>query len=271
MKIPNINSFTVHRLGLEKSFFPFSLKVSQEANITHINIHPQRVIDMCNIIEKHALQHLVVFDVEQYSIVDSQTKQELSIEGLASNAQVSFSAIDSETIVLPTQELSRLLSTFRHYNLSLFDVERGCDENQIKSQISMCKKHDWFREPPLLPKLIASRFYLLSGEDRHVSVETYDTEPSRHIFSKALQFYAGTVLAEKHKSSDVADIPQDILNIFWKDSVSLTILNEATNLQKGYLKIGVSRQQYDFKKPLGYFPEFRIVYELQSQKWFVEM
>lgn len=271
MKIPNINSFTVHRLGVERSFFPFSIKVSQEANVTLTCIHPQRVIDLCDIIEMHTLEYLVVFDVEQYSLFDSRTKEELSIKGLAANAQATFSALDSKTIVLPKQELSHLLSTFRHYNLSLFDVERDWDENRIKNQVSICDEHDWRREPTLLPKLTASRFHLISGEDRHVSIETYDPEVSRPIFSKALQFYVGTVLAEKYKSSDVANIPQDILNEFWKDNFSLTILNQATKLQKGYLKIGVSRQPYDFKNPLGYPPEFRIVYELQSQKWSVEM
>lgn len=271
MKTPTVNSFTVHRLGIERSFFPFGFDTSQKETVSRTYIHPQRVIDMCDIIEKHALEYLVVFDVEQYSLIDPQTEQELSIEGLAAKAQVPFWAIDSRIIVLPKQELLRLLSTFRHYNLNLFDSNGNWHESEIKRLVSICDEHDWHREPMLLPKLTASRFYLISDEDRHVTVETYDPQTPRQIFSKALQFYAGTVLAEKYKSSDIADIPQAVLDAFWKDVFSLTILEQATKLQKGYLKIGVSRQLYDFKKPLGYPPEFRIVYELQSQKWFVEM
>jgi len=120
MTIPNVNAFTINRLT--GSFFPFSLEVSQKGNVISTFVCAQRVVDLCDLIEKHSLEYLVIFGVEHASQFDKFTKKEISIEGLATNAKIPFSAIDSETIVLPKEKLLPLLSTFGHYNLNLFDI-----------------------------------------------------------------------------------------------------------------------------------------------------
>lgn len=271
MIIPSTNAFTINRLGLTGTFFPFSIKVSQKDNVSSIFVCAQRVVDLCDLLEKHASNNLVIFGVDQASQFDKFTKKEISIEGLASNAKVPFSAIDSETIVLSKEYSLPLLSTFGHYNLSLFDIVNDWNESQVISQVLAYRAYDWRSQEVVLPKLPESRLFLSSHDDCYLTIESYSPDVSKDIFIRALQIYAGTVLATKIKfSSELSDFPQELVNIFWKDDFGLTILEKTTEPKNGCLKLGVSKQPYNFREKAKYTPEFWIVYEVQNQKWSVQ-
>lgn len=271
MIIPSKNAFTINQLGFTGSLFPFSIQVSQKDNVSGIFVCAQRVVELCDLIEKHASNNLVIFGVEQASQFDKITKKELSIEGLAANAAIPFSAIDSKTIVLAKEYLLPLLSTFSHYSLSLFDIRNGWSESQIISQVLACREHDWRSQDAVLAKLPESQLFLDGHDDCYLTIESYSPDVSKDVFVRALQTYTGTVLAKKIKrSSKISDFPRDLINMVWQADFSLTILEKTTELKNNHLKLGVSKQPYNFREKVKYTPEFWIVYEVENQKWLVQ-
>lgn len=269
MRIRGTNAFTQNRLA--GSFFPFSVKVSQKDGVSSIFVCAQRVVDLSDLIEKHAASNLVVFDVEQASRFDKITKKEISIEGLAVNAEIPFSAIDSETIVLSKEYLPPLLSTFGHYNLSLFDVKSSWNERQVISQVLAYQEHDWQNQEVILPRLTESGFFLNSHDDCYLTIESYCPDVSKDVFVRAIQIFAERILEKKiHSFPELPDFPQDLVNTFWKDNFGLTILERTTELKSDCLKLGVSKQPYNFREKKKYTPEFWIVYEVQNQKWLLQ-
>lgn len=269
MIIPSTNAFTINRLG--DSFFPFTIEVSQKDDVSRIFVCAQSVVDICDLIEKHATNNLVIFGVDQAFQFDKFTNKEISIKGLASNAEIPFSAIDSETIVLSKEYLLPLLATFDHYNLSLFDIKSDWNESLVISQVLADLEHDWRSQDAVLPKLPESRLFLNSHDDCYLTIESYSPEVSKDVFVRALQIYTGTVLAKKIKySSELSDFPRDLINTFWKDDFGLTILEKITELKNDSLKLGVSKQPYNFNEKVKYTPEFWILYEVKNQKWLMQ-
>jgi hypothetical protein len=271
MKISGANAFTINRLGLAGSLFPFGTEVTKKGSVNRIFLYAQRVIDLCDLIEKHVSNNLVIFGVEQASQFDKFTKKAMSLEGLASTSNVLFSAIDSETIVLPKEYLLPLLSIFSHYNLSLFDIGKGWNESQVISQVLTCHEHDWRSQDSILSKLPESRLFLHSHDDCYLTIETYDSHITKDVFIRALQLYSGTLLAKKLNFSYVIpDFPKDLIDTFWKDDFSLTIIERTTKLENDYLKLGVSRQAYSFREKRKYTPDFWIWFDVQNQKWSIQ-
>jgi hypothetical protein len=270
MIISDRNAFTINQQA--GSFFPFSLKVSETEDVVSMFLCAQRVIDVCDVIESHALDSLAIFGLGQTSSFDEQTDEATSLVNLAAEAKVTFSAIDTQTIVLPKQNLLPLLSTFDHYNLSLFDIGNNWTEDQVISQVMAYREHDWRGQETILSKLPGSTFFLNSHDDCYLTIESYDYDVPKHIFARALQIYVGTILAENQQSpSDIPEIPPNLLDMFWKDSFNITILRETTSLEKGQLKIGLSQQAYSFSESGCYEPEFWVSYDSQSQKWLMDL
>ena len=270
MIIPDQNAFTINRLA--GSFFPFSFKTCQKERAHSLFVCAQSVVDVCALIERYALANLVVFCVEQSSQFDPQTDQPVSLAGLAIHAKTGFSAIDSQTIILPKANLYPLLSTFSHCNLSLFDMGSDWNEDQVIRQVLACRERDWGRGGTILSELPASQIFLDSHDDCYLSMETFHSELPGDVFARTLQIYTGTLLAEVHASApDIPEMPRELLETFWKTDSAFTMLQQAARLKNDCLQMGVSRRPYHFGEAEEYPVEFWITYELQSRKWRVAL
>ncbi len=273
MKIPAVNAFTINRLGLKDGamFFPLSLEVSRRGKVITTSICAQRMVDLCDIIEKHALDYLVIFDVEGYEL-DELTGRPLPLQAIARRAAVQFTAIDSETIIVPTGNIPSLLPTFHHYDLHLFDMANDRNELQVISQVLACREHDWRSQQAVLPNFPASTFFFDSHDDCYLTIESCSPELSKDVFVRTLQIFAGAILAQKAGSAiEIAEMPHELLNAFWQDEFGLTMLEEWTQTAEDRLEIGVSRQAFRFGEGAEYSMDFWLVYKMQSQEWFLEM
>lgn len=269
MKTSNsrINAFTINRLG--GSFFPLSVKVDQQQNVSSIFVCAQSVVDVCDLIIKHAKSHLVLFGVEQTSKFEENTNNPLPLKGLAVEARVSFSALDSETLDLPKASLLPLLTTFDHHNLNLFDVESDWGENQVISQILAYQDHKWQEKTFLLQNMPSSQLFLTSFDDCYLTIESYNPEISKEVFARTLQIFSGTYLESRiNLGGDLPEIPVELVNSFWRDNFGLTILEQNTRILDGCLKIGVSLKPFNFTDSLEYPSEEWLVYNIQNQTWF---
>ena len=257
---------------LGDSHFPFSLSVSKKGDVISAFIYFQSVSSLCDFIEKHSLENLVVFDVGQVYVIDNLTNKAISLVSLATDAKIPFSEIDSETIVLRKDNLLNLLSTFEYYNLCLFDIGIDWTEIQVISQILAYRKHNWKSQDAILAILPASCIFLESHDNCFLTIEAYSQNISKNVFSRMLQIYCGTILAEvKKTTTEVSEISQELLDKFWKDEFGLTVLRKATELKNDYLKIGVANQAYNLREKIEYVPEFWLVYEIQSKRWHVQI
>jgi len=246
----------------------FSLKVSQKDEVSSIYIWPQMVIEISNLIKNYALDNLVIFG-EHDEFIEHHL-----LEDLASDGEIPFSAIDSETIVLSKDYLLPFLrSTPYLQDIRIFDIKNGWDEYQVISQVLAYREHDWRNLGALLPKLAESQLFLENDESRFQHIESNSTDVSKYVFVTALQTYTSIFLANSGKYlAKPSGFPQDLLNMFWKGSFCLTILKELTEIEGDYLIIGVSEQFYSGRDELvKYTPEFRIMYDIQEQKWLVEI
>ncbi len=291
MKTPRTNAFTINRLhqirtsefeallgrlarsepwDLEGSFFPFSFRLSQKASVVSVFVCPQRIVDLCDLIEQHTLDCLVVFDVGHTELSELTGKIK-SLEDLATKSKIPFSAVNSETIVLRKQYLLPLLSTFRHFDLYLFDIGNDWNEVQVTGQVLACREHDQQSHEAVLSTLSASQFFLYGHDDCYLTVETYEASAAKQIFARTLQIYAGTILDQENMPAfNVPEIPRDMLDAFWRDNLETSILRQATEIRDDRLEIGVSRQPFAFGEIIEYPLEFWIVYNVQNQTWLVE-
>ena len=257
---------------LGDSHFPFSLSVSKKGDVISAFIYFQSVSSLCDFIEKNSLENLVIFDVGQVYVIDNYTNKAISIVGLATDANIPFSAIDSETIVLRKDNLLNLLSTFEYYNLCLFDIGNDWTEILVIKQILAYREHDWQSHGVILAKLPASRIFLESHDDCFLTIEAYSQNFSKNVFSRMLQIYCGTILSEiKNTTTEVPEISLDLLDKFWKDEFDLTILRKGTEIINDCVKIGVANQAYNLREKIEYVPEFWLVYEIQSKRWHVQI
>ena len=267
---PDENPFSIY--GMKYIYLPFfTVEVTQKDDVSSIYICPQSVKDLCGFIEKYTSDNLVIFGVDPEEF-DEFTKDFVPLEVLASNAEIQYSAIDSETIVLSKDYLLPFLSTFDHWNLRLFDIKNGWNEYQVISQVLAYRERRWQPQDSVLPKLAESQLFLYSHDDCYLYIESYSTDFSKDIFIRNLQIYTSAFLANSGINlSKLSDFPQDLLNLFWKDSFGLTILDKLTKIEGDYLIIGVSKQTWILGENVGHTPEFWIMYDIQDQKWLVQI
>jgi hypothetical protein len=270
MIISQANAFSINRLA--GAFFPLSVKVTQKENVTGMSLCAQAVVDVCDLIEQAAQDSIVVFGVGQVSNLDERTDLPISLAELAENAHVPFTMVDAGTIVLPKGSLFALLSTFCHYDLSLFDIGKDWREIDIISQVIAHREHDWRGQAPLLARLPASKFFLDCHDDCYLSLETCNPQAPKYFFMRTLQIFTGTILWEKHKTAfDVVDFPLALLNSFWGPEPALTILEQTIQLASDYARLGVSRKHFSFSEDAEYKPEFWIRYGFKNREWSVEL
>ncbi len=280
MIIPSVNAFTINRLGTKTESgtkddipFPLSVEVSTKEGVSVIDICAQRVVDLCDVLERFAQDRLVVFgvEVETSSLFEGFLWKRFHLVDFATMAQVPFSAMDSETVALKKTSLLPLLSTIGHYELSLFDIPSECDEIQIIGQVLACKEHDPRRNEAVLPKLPESRFFLHCHDDCYLTVESHDPSLPKEIFARTLQIYAGTILEEADGTpSDIADIPRDLVDAFWEDDLGITIWREGTEREDRRLVIGVYEPSWLSHRRTEYTGAFWIAYDVQDRQWFVQ-
>jgi hypothetical protein len=269
MHIPETNAFTINRLGA--SFFPLSLNVSQKGTVTSAFFCAQSVLDTCDVIEKYALEHLILFNIEQSSQFDEKELRPYTLEQVAASANIPCSAIDSESIVLAKNNLRPLLCTFSHNNLMAMDIGSQWNENEVIQYIITCREHNWSADAFILPKLPSARLFISSHDDCYLTIQTDKTILVQEIFTRMLQIYSGAILAENNGVEiDIADLPQALLTSFWEENFGLTVLRQTTEIDACGLKMGVAKKPFNFRAEDEYVPEFWIRYALQNQQWFIE-
>ncbi len=276
MKHPPVNAFTINRVGslgpsgIASSFFPFSFRVSRKEDIVSIDAYPLRVVDLCELFQRRILEYLAVFDVGSAEFHEPPGASQ-SLQGLATTSGIAFMPIDSESIVLPKEELPRLLSAFNHYDLCLFDLSDHWDEIEVIGQILTSREHNWQSQESILSKLPSSRLFLSSHDDCYDTLETYKEGVAEEIFALMLSTYTQAVLAEEHRfTSEIPEVPLDLVERFGKEKVDVTILRDATEIRGDRLEIGVSQKAYSFRETKDYSPEFWIVYDLKNERWLLK-
>jgi hypothetical protein len=266
---PFPNAFTINGMGADGAFFPFSVKYRQPDGIASLFICPQRLIDLCDVLEVAALDRVVVFDVGQASVFNEQTQMPLTIEALAADAGVECHPLDSTAIVLHKRDLFRLLDGFSHYEFLLFDVGPDWREEQLISQVLVCREHDWGSAAPVLSALSHSRLFLASHDDCYLTLQAAEAGLPQWVMARTLQIYAGTVLRQGRPGSRVeVEPPSDLVVGLWQAEFDLTILREMTVCENGQLQIGVSRRAYRFGEAGEYPVDFSIIYDV-AQGWTV--
>lgn len=264
IEIPFPNAFTLNSLVLGElidSLFPFSVEFNQQDKVSSLFLCPQRVEDICDLLETYALKMITVFDVESSS--------DLTIVERAKEVKIEFSQIDLSTIVISLRDLYRLLSGFNHYDIHLFDIDPEWNEEEIISQVLTCREYDWHSHIPILPSLRYSRSFLYCHDNCYLTLESYNLLFLRRVFARALRIYAGTVfLEEKLQMPHVlSEISNDIIDNIWNNKLDLTILRDKTTYDHGKLHIGVSKRAFTFRERSKYPIEFLIEYDVANQTW----
>jgi hypothetical protein len=264
------NAFTINRLG--SAFFPLSLTLRQHGDVSSAFLCAQRVIDMCDVLEKYALPNLLLFGVGQTSLYEEATELPFALARIAAEAHIPHFALDAETLIVRTAVLRSLLAAFAHYELFALDLGANWTETTAISQVLTCQEHAWSAPEPLLAKLPAATTLLASHDDCYLTVQTRQPVFIRQLFTRTLQIYAGTVLAELAGTAPlaVAEIPAAVLAPFWRDNLELTILRAATETSASGLRMGVSLKAFSFRDALEYPPAFWLRYDVRSERWFSE-
>jgi hypothetical protein len=263
------NAFTINRLG--GSFFPLSLNVSRQGEVTHAFLCAQRLRDCCDLIAAFALEQLVLFGVDQVSLFDETNDTPCSLKQITAAANIPFTAVDDDTIVLAKTSLGSLLSTFNHFGLFAFDLPAAWREADVINQVIACKEQYWQTETFILPQLPASRLFIASHDDCYLTVQTRTPELIQRLFARTLSIYAETLLGKfSTQPIDVTGMPADTVETFWQDSFGLTILRKTTRIEDHNLIMGVTPKPFNFREADEYIPEFWIRYDWQGKQWAVE-
>ena len=106
LAIPFPNAFTSNTLN--GAFYPLSISAYENQGALGLDIAPQRVVDMCDLLT--AYEAVTVFGVEQTSVHDSKGRRPLSISEIAAEDYINNREIDAETIVVTPANLKRLLA-----------------------------------------------------------------------------------------------------------------------------------------------------------------
>ncbi len=263
---PNFpNAFTLNKLGSGE--FPFGIKYRRSAtDIFTLHTFPQSVIDVCDLVIEFALPQLVLFDVDQASVIDPTTWQALSLREVAREAAIECQAVDNTAIVLEADRLRPLLDNFSHYELSLFDVPQNWREEDVIGQV--LQSRDGQVAKPLLPDLVSSTLFLTCHDDCYLNLEAHDAALLKRVMARTLQIYAGTVLYEElHIEQEIADVPIELLETLLAADGNLTILRSDTQLNDATLRIGASRRAFVFGDSAEYPVEIVISYAYDGGHW----
>jgi len=144
---------------------------------------------------------------------------------IAATRNVDCHAIDADIIVIPGKGLADLLSGLEHYNFYAFDVSADYTEQEVVEGVSNHRRGEWRRTEHPLCRLAQARFFLHSHDDCDLYLEAYDLSFLQQVFERALQMYAGTVLAEESGfGAEIAGMPGALVETLWPKNAGLTIL-----------------------------------------------
>ena len=118
-QIPKQNAFSINLLG--NSPFPMAVTLRHIGNVYVLSLCPQRVIDIVDILNNFINDEVVMFGIDQISSLDSSMKP-LTLKELSNNADIEYSIVDTNTIIIQIDSIEKFLSTFDHYNLQLFEL-----------------------------------------------------------------------------------------------------------------------------------------------------
>ncbi len=261
------NAFTINRVGLGGAFFPFSLSMATTGDGTVIRLWPQRILDICDLIEDEASENLVVFGVSQASSLDPVTDEPMALTDLAAAVGLPHIAIDSRTIILESRSLAALLETFSHYELSCFDVRAGWREDAIIAAVLAFREAS---EPPALATLPGSRLFLMSHDDCYVTAVAANAAWAADLFGRTLQGYALALWPQRcGRDNDVVAPPRALFDSVRAGRPAVTILEQHTLASDHGLRIGVSRVAFSFKEDRAYAVDCWIDYDAATGRWSV--
>lgn len=173
--------------------------------------------DLCDLLEPYA--PLAVLSVDQDSYYSSWSGQLLRLCEVLERMNVQSDALDADLIVISANNLRKLLSSLRHYNLSIFDVPQDYPTYKILSNAAKERAQEtqglWDDE--LLAELSGARVYIQSHDDCYLHHQSYDLKFPKEVFRRALQIYAGTVLRKKARG-EIEEIPKVVIDALWPEN-----------------------------------------------------
>jgi hypothetical protein len=248
--------------------FPFTMSSDVISPGVHrLFLCPLRVIDMCDLLGQY--QALVLFDVDT-SVYDVERGVVLTLDEVAEHEGISRCTVDTNTLVVTADALRALLVSMPHYNLHAFDQPAGYTELDVIGGVLALSDFDYRRQQPPLPAVTGARTTLDSHDDCYLHLDSYDLPLLKAIFSRALQIYAGTVLAEEIAlEADVAEVPEAITDSVWPSGYGLTMLRAETIVTGSRVRIGVATKEFDFQSDQPYPTAFVVEYDFESREWSV--
>jgi hypothetical protein len=268
LKVKFPNAFTIHKLGVPGGAIPFPFGVSCYENtigVFSLYLHPISLVDIGDFFK--GFETVIVFNVA-HSTEDWKIGETLALSELATNYEVDFRAVDTETIVISGEELEVLLVGIDHYDFHAFDVPKSYTDEWIIEGVSAHLKHKRSKTNPLLPHLPNSDFFLYSHDDCSLHLDSYDVKFLKQIFERAMQIYAGTVLIEESNfEGEIAGIPKEIIDTIWPMNSGLTIFRALTEVEKSKICIGISQKEFNFREAGEYPVDFFILYDYVVGEW----
>ena len=282
VRIPN--AFTIHQLGTPSGSLPYPFGVScyeRTDGVFSLILFPVSLIDLCDILARFEM--IAVFDVS-HSTCGVQAGEEMSghsdrspawragkpasLSEIAATRDIDCHAIDTDIIVIPGSGLADLLSGLDHYNLHAFDASTDYTEQEIVEGVSNHRRGEWWRTEHPLCRLSHARFFLHSHDDCDLYLVAYDLSFLKQVFERALQIYAGTVLAESSGfQGEIASIPVELMETLWPINAGLTILKSGTEIRGLQLRIGVSQTEFSFQENKRYPIAFFVEYNASIGEW----
>jgi hypothetical protein len=266
-KVPIPNAFTINRLGKSESIFPLSIEFHQVENAFALYIYPQRVIDICDILDEFGFSTLIVFGVDHFTFSDS-AKKPLSLSEVANNEKIIHQAIDTETISIKIDGFRGLFTNLDHYNLHAFDVRPIWQEETVIENVIAIKEHKWPKDKLLLSKLSGANLYIDSHDDCYIYLEALNSDFLKRVVSRTIQSFAGTILDQEFNLMDsIHEIPTTLINTLLIETPIITILRENSSYLDNELKIGISRKKFSLRNPTIYPIDGVITYDPFTEKW----
>jgi hypothetical protein len=282
VRIPN--AFTIHQLGTPNGSLPYPFGVSsyeRTDGVFSLILFPVSLVDLCDLLAR--FETIAVFDVAHASFdvqgvegmlgdsglsLAAQAKRPAVLSEIAAARDVDCHVIDAGIIVIPAKDLADLLTGLDHYNFYAFDVSKDYTEQEIVENVSNHRRGEWRRTEHPLCRLAQARFFLHSHDDCDLYLEAYDVSFLKQVFERALQMYAGTVLAEESGfGGEIAGIAAEVMEALWPTNAGLTILKSDTEARGLQLRIGVSQTEFHFQEGQRYPISLFVEYDASAGRW----
>jgi hypothetical protein len=264
MRVPFPNAFTYNKLGFFRAF-PFGVAVREvRPGIAAMDLFPQRLRDIGDLITDHVQQWVLVFDVDLYD--DQRLGLHFRERGLT------YVEHERTAVAIQREGVQTLLETLEHFNFHCVDlpepgndeVVRGVLRNYEDSRRAKVARNSFLELSP------SSKVYVDSHDDCYLLVETKDIRLQQKLFARALQICFGVLLKKNKLDPVVSDVPQSLAGSLCTVNSALTLLWSKARYDGIQIQVDFSREEYSFRTKKKYPVHGSVCYMPSSGTWRVQ-